>query len=233
MLDAAPDTSLTSTLTPPAKLASAYRNATALDPLPWAFWLLAWRLVHKVKSVCLAALFHAPGLFLGPRCLVRGSKFIKFGTGVFATSDLWLEAVPFYHQRRFSPNIVIGDGVSFSDGVHISCIERIVVGNGVLMGSHIYISDHNHGVYKGDGQSLPSESPKHRELGGGGAVVIGDNVWIGDNVVILGPANIGAGAILAANSVVRGSVPAETIVGGVPARILKQFLSSSGTWEKA
>src|ERR1019366_7827518 len=107
-----PDTSLT--LTEPAKLANAFGNATASDPLPWALWLLATRMVHKLKSLALAILFRAPGIYLGPRCLVRGSKFIKFGAGVYATSNLWLEAVTAYRDQRFNPNIAIGDGVSFS-----------------------------------------------------------------------------------------------------------------------
>jgi acetyltransferase-like isoleucine patch superfamily enzyme len=226
-----PDTSLT--LTEPAKLANAFGNATASDPLPWALWLLASRMVHKAKSLCLARLFRAPGIYLGPRCLVRGSKFMQFGRGVYATSNLWLEAVTAYRDQKFSPHIAIGDSVSFSDGVHISCIERIAIGNHVLMGSHIYISDHNHGLYKGAAQSPPSDPPTHRQLGGGGPVVIADNVWIGDNVVVLGPANIGSGAILAANSVVRGDVPPGAIVGGIPARILKQFQPATGAWEKA
>ena len=231
MLDTTHDTSLA--LTPPSKLTRAFSRATSADPLPWALWLLACRLLHKSKSFCLALLFRAPRLYLGPRCLVRGSKFMKFGAGVNAASDLWLEAVPSYCDQKFSPSVVLGNGVSFSTGVHISCIEQIIVGNDVLMGSHIYISDHNHGLYKGEVQSQPSEPPACRRYGGGGPVVIGDNVWIGDNVVILGPATIGNGAILAANSVVRGNVAAETIVGGIPARILKQFQSASRTWEKA
>ena len=225
-----PDTSLI--LTQPSKVANAMGHATASDPFPWAVWLLACRAIHKLKSRTLAILFRAPGLYLGPRCLVRGSKFIRFGSGVYATSNLWLEAVTAYRDQRFTPNITLGDRVSFSDGVHISCIERIVIGNDVLMGSHIYISDHNHGLYRGSTQSQPSEPPSHRQLGGGGPVVIGHNVWIGDNVVILGPANIGAGAILAANSVVRGDVLPGSIVGGIPARVLKQFQTTSGTWDK-
>lgn len=164
--------------------------------------------------------------------MIKGSRDIKFGRGVYANSGLWLEAVTRYRDQHFDPTIVIGDGVSFSHGVHITCIERIVVGNNVLMGSRVYISDHNHGSYKGDAQSHPSELPAQRHLAGGGPVVIGNNVWIGDNVVVLGPANIGDSAILAANSVVCGDVPPETIVGGIPARALKRFEPSSGKWNR-
>jgi acetyltransferase-like isoleucine patch superfamily enzyme len=104
----------------------------------------------------------------------------------------------------FDPQIIIGDHVCFSDGVHISSIASISIGSHTLFGSRIYVSDHNHGIYRGDTQSSPDEAPAHRLLGGGGPVVIGANVWIGDNSVIIGPATIGKGAIVGANSVVRG-----------------------------
>jgi lipopolysaccharide O-acetyltransferase len=64
-------------------------------------------------------------------------------------------------------------------------------------------------------------------------VVIGENVWIGDNSVIIGPATIGTGAIVGANSVVRGVVPSNTIVVGAPAQPIKIFNSITGSWEKA
>ena len=55
-----------------------------------------------------------------------------------------------------------------------------------------------------------------------GRITIQDNVWIGDNAVILSGVTIGEGAIVGANSVVTKDVPPFTVVGGVPARIIKQ-----------
>lgn len=54
-------------------------------------------------------------------------------------------------------------------------------------------------------------------------VVIGNGVWIGANVTILGGVNIGDGAVVAAGAVVTKDVPAKTLVGGVPAKIIKQL----------
>jgi len=117
--------------------------------------------------------------------------------------------------------------------VHISAIASIAIGNHCLFGSRIYVSDHNHGSYRGEQQSSPEEPPIHRLLGGGGPVVIGENVWIGDNSVIIGPATIGRGAIVGANSVVRGVVPSNTMVAGTPAKPIKIFNSKTGSWDKA
>jgi acetyltransferase-like isoleucine patch superfamily enzyme len=138
-----------------------------------------------------------------------------------------------YREQRFHPQITIGDRVCFSDGVHISSIESVMIGSHCLFGSRKYVADHNHGIYKGGQQSRPEEPPAHRLLGGGGPVIIGENVWIGDNSVILGPATIGNGAIIGANSVVRGVVPANTIVAGAPARPIKIFNAKMGSWDKA
>lgn len=193
------------------------------EPLLWAVWLVVRQLFLKTKSIVLSIVLHAPEIYLGPGSIVLGAKRISFGRGIRANRNLWLEAVTSYKGQRFSPEITIEDCVSFSDSVHITSIQRIVIKRNVMMGSRIFISDHNHGIYRGEDQSLPDEPPADRQLGGGGPVEIGENVWIGDNAVIIGPATIGTSAIIAANSVVRGDVPANTIVAGAPAKIIKRF----------
>lgn len=202
------------------------------DPPPLMLWLMASRIVHKIKSKLLGRLYHAPGIFLGRGCVVRGARCITFGRNVYAHGDLWLEAVVRYRDQQFTPHIEIRDDVAFSSGVHVSCIQSILIDTGVLIGSRVYISDHNHGTYKGDDQSSPDVPPAKRRLGGAGEVIIGKNVWIGDNVIVLGPAVIGDGAIVASNSVVRQNVPPRTIVAGIPARPIKRFEEISGTWNR-
>jgi lipopolysaccharide O-acetyltransferase len=100
------------------------------------------------------------------------------------------------------------------------------------MGSNVYIADGSHGSYRGSDQSDPLEPPADRRLAATGPVRIDENVWIGDNVVILGPANVGYGAVIGANSVVRGDVPPNCIVAGAPAKPVKQFDASSRQWER-
>jgi acetyltransferase-like isoleucine patch superfamily enzyme len=202
------------------------------DPPFWKLWLLASRVLHKVKSRLLAGLFNAPNLYLGRGCVVHGARRISFGRNVYARSNLWLEAVVRYRGQQFTPAIEIGDNVSFSDSVHVTCIHSIILKKGILMGSRVYISDHNHGIYKGVGQSHPSEPPADRQLGGGGPVIIGENVWIGDNAVLLGPLVIGDGAVIASNSVVKHDVAPHTIVAGIPARPVKRFDEATGTWNR-
>jgi len=206
------------------------RNRSRANPFLWTAFLLASRLFQKTKSILLALLFDAPGIYLGKGSVVRGANCILFGRNFYAHGNLWLEAVLRYSNQRFDPLIQIGDNVSCSDGVHITCIHSVSLGNGVLLGSRVYISDHNHGIYKGIDQSRPSEPPSLRQLGGGGPVVIGNNVWIGNNAVILGPLVIGDGAIVAANAVVMKDVLPATVVAGVPARAIKRYDEDTATW---
>jgi acetyltransferase-like isoleucine patch superfamily enzyme len=202
------------------------------NPSGIALQLLVGRLWNGISSKMMAFMLKAPGLRLGPGCRVVGGRHISFGRNIHAGRNLWLEAVTSYRSQRFQPTIVIGDYVCFSNDVHISSVEAITIGTHVLFGSKIFIADHNHGIYKGEQQSNPEEAPSHRILGGGGRVVIEENAWIGDNSVILGPASIGRSAIIGANSVVRGIVPSNSIVAGVPARVIKMFNPQRGSWDQ-
>lgn len=215
------------------KIANAILRLFKENPPGIALLLILGRFWRRIISSVMAVLLEAPGLRLGPGCRVIGGRRISFGRHVYAGRDLWLEAVTSYRSQRFDPKIIIGDDVCFSDEVHISSITSIEIGSRSLFGSRIYVSDHNHGLYKGATQSSPEEPPAHRLLGGGGPIVIGENVWIGDNSAIIGPATVGRGVIIGANSVVRGVVPPNTIVAGVPARPIKVFNSQAGSWDEA
>src|SRR5580692_3333393 len=153
-------------MTPRRSVAKVFKSNPGLIALV----LIANHLWRKIASSVIAYSLGAPGMYLGPRCRIIGGRHISFGAVMRAHGDLWLEAVTTYGDQHFDPHITIGQSVAFSDRVHISAIEQITVGNHVLMGSGIYISDHNHGAYKGRQQSHVDEPPARRRLGGGGPV---------------------------------------------------------------
>lgn len=123
-----------------------------------------------------------------------------------------------YESVKYNPRIVIGDNCSIGEFNHFTSINEIIIGNGVLTGRYVYISDNNHGDCE---YNTLLQQPSKRELNSKGAVHIGNNVWIGDKVSILSGVKIGDGAVIAANAVVTKDVPAYSVVGGVPAKIIK------------
>lgn len=107
----------------------------------------------------------------------------------------------------------IGKNREFGDFTHIVALNDVVIGNGVLIASKVFISDTNHGQYTGEELSSPSNPPKERPLIYG-RTVVGNNVWIGENAVILSGANIGDGCVIGANSVVTKRIPPNSVVIG-------------------
>jgi acetyltransferase-like isoleucine patch superfamily enzyme len=173
----------------------------------------------------------AENLSLRPNAVLAGLAHISIGKNFIAGDFLKLEAVTRFCGQGFEPRIVIKDNVSLNDFVHIGATNYIEIGNNVLMASKIFISDHNHGSYRGEGQTPPSIPPAERALTCGQQVIIGDNVWIGELVAILPGSVIGQGAIIGANSVVSGEIPPFSIAVGAPARVVKTFNHTTGLWE--
>lgn len=188
-------------------------------------------LVYVVEGKFLAYLVGWKNAYVGRGSRVIGTRFIDMGERPSIGRYAWIEAVTECGEETYSPMIKIGNGFYASERLHLSAIYRVEIGDHCLFGSGVYISDHNHGSYKGDEQSHPDQPPVARKLVSHGAVVIGTNVWIGDNVVIVGPIRIGDGVVVGANSVVTHDVPDNVIVAGVPAKIVKQFNFSSSRWD--
>jgi lipopolysaccharide O-acetyltransferase len=160
---------------------------------------------------------------------IRGNRFIDWGSNFTSGVNLRIDADPLFSTKR-ECIVFIGDNVQVNDYVHIGAVERVVIGDNVLIASKVYISDHNHGNYKGDNQCSPDSLPSARPIVSK-AVFIEDNVWIGEQVSILPGVTIGKGSIIGANSVVSKNIPAGCIAIGVPARVIKKFNINNNQWE--
>ena len=152
---------------------------------------------------------------------LSGGKYISIGDNFHCDHRLRLDAIDAYKNQVFSPSIVIGNNVTIQKDCHIGAIDKIVIGNNVLMGSKIFISDHSHGDTSVSAVTLP---PVDRPLVSKGPVYIGNNVWIGEGAVILSGVTIGENSIIGANTVVTKSVPKNSVVAGNPAKIIKQLM---------
>lgn len=151
---------------------------------------------------------------------VVGGDFIAIGERNYFAEGCMVSAWEDYNGYKYNPQITIGNNCSFGKMNHITCCNKITIGNAVLTGMYVLISDNSHGEINAEALSI---SPLDRQLVSKGEVVIGNNVWIGDKAAILAGVHIGDGAIIGANSVVTKDVPANCVVGGIPAKVLRQL----------
>lgn len=112
--------------------------------------------------------------------------------------------------------IDIGDRVAFNTNVHVNASlgKHIRIGNDVLIGPNVVLRSADHRFERID---VPIRNQGHVA----GEIVIEDDVWIGANVVIVSGVRVGRGAVLAAGAIVTSDVAPRTVVGGVPARLIK------------
>lgn len=214
----------------PVRLSQIAKVAAQERPHVVPFRIVSW-FTYIIEGKLNAYFAGWKKAYLGRGSRVIGTRFIEVGERVSIGRYAWIEAVTGSGTETFHPAIKIGQSCYVSERLHISAINRIEIGNDCLFGSGVYISDHNHGSYKGEIQSHPDEPPVTRRLISHGPVSIGSKVWVGDNVTIIGPVRIGDGVVVAANSVVTRDVPDNVIVAGVPAKIIKKFDSSSSSWK--
>lgn len=159
---------------------------------------------------------------------IRGKKYISVAKGFTTGVGCRIEAYP----KNEEITLFFGENFQMNDYVHITAMEKVQIGNNVLLASKIYISDCSHGSYSGDeNDSHPDTNPNDRPLFSK-LVVIEDNVWLGEFVSVLPGVTIGKGTIVGANSVVSKSLPPYVIAVGTPAKPIKKFNFETNKWEK-
>jgi len=120
------------------------------------------------------------------------------------------------YASEFS-KIKIGFNASFNSNVMINARGKgnISIGNNVLIGPNVVLRSSNHSF---NSTEIPVIDQGMTE----GEIIIHDDVWIGSNAVILPNCKIGEGSIVAAGAVVTSNVDSYTVVGGVPAKLIKK-----------
>ena len=117
---------------------------------------------------------------------------------------------PFYTDC--GKNIDVGINVFINTGCKFQDQGGISIGNGSLIGHNVVLATLNH-------ELEPSKRGTLHPL----PIVIGKNVWVGANATILPGVTVGDGAVIAAGAVVTKDVPVNTVVGGVPAKVIKEI----------
>jgi acetyltransferase-like isoleucine patch superfamily enzyme len=199
----------------------------------------SWLLRGLVKTLFLQG---RPRLiFIAPGVSLRNAGTVRFGSGVTLERGVIIDGLSL-QGIELGDNVMIGAyttvqasmlshmGIGVRLGRNSSCGPysfigaggMITVGEDVAMGQHVSLHAENHNFERTD---IPIRLQGVNRKG----IVIEDDCWVGANAVFLDGCHVGRGSVVAAGAVVRGEVPPYSIVGGVPARVLRSRLP----WESA
>lgn len=117
---------------------------------------------------------------------------------------------PFYTD--FGRNITIGRDVFINACCHFQDHGGVTIGDGCQIGHNVVFATLNHGL-----------SPEDRQNTYPAPIVLGRNVWVGSNATILQGVTVGDNAVIAAGAVVTKDVEPATVVGGVPAKVIRRI----------
>ena len=149
---------------------------------------------------------------------LKGSEMIEIAENTVFGKHLYLTGWHQLAREKETTMIRIGANCNFGAFNHITAINRIEIGDNCLTGKWVTITDNSHGDTDLNSLAIPVSK---RPIVSKGPVIIGKNVWIGDKATILPGVTIGDGVVVAANSVVTKDVPSYCIVGGNPAKVIK------------
>lgn len=187
---------------------------TFIDKIKLLIWLLRTKILSR-KARLIRFPFD-----------LRGRKYIDLGVRLTTGIGCRIEAFSKDNQTVLH----MGSDIQLNDYVHICAMKEIRIGSNVLVAGHVYISDNSHGIYKGNElHSSPLVSPIKRHYLVE-KVIIEDNVWIGEGVIILPGITIGKGSIIGAHAVVAHSIPPYTIAVGIPAIPIKKYDFMEKKW---
>lgn len=183
------------------------------------------RYYNKIFNKHIRTLFKScgEGISISPSFVYMGLNNVSIGNNFRAGERLKLRTFDSWGTLKYTPQITIGDNVNIETDCHISAINKVLIGNNVLMASFVYISDHSHGNVNEMCEEALFSPPIERPLYSKGPIIIEDNVWLGEKTSVMPGVHIGCGAIIGANSVVTKDIPAYAVAVGAPAKVIKML----------
>ena len=159
---------------------------------------------------------------LSPQGVIYNERYIALGEDTMIGPNVAITAGMSPTQEMVTdPVVSIGSRCIIGRGSHIVGHWSITIGDDIMTGPYVYITDQNHTYEDADapiGRQWPVEA----------AVTIGSGSWLGANVVVLPGTTIGRNTVVAAGAVVSGEFPDRCVIGGIPARVLRHWVVGQG-----
>lgn len=156
-----------------------------------------------------------PGSRLGRGARVNDPRLVDVGRDVSISEYCWMNVKDDRGDSR--PTLHIGDGTYVGRFVQFNAWREVRIGREVLIADRVFISDSQHD-FLDPNVTIMRQGDSFR-----GAVRILDGSWIGAGAVILPGVTIGRNAVVGANAVVTRDVEERTVVGGIPARWIRNI----------
>ncbi|MDP2760788.1 MAG: acyltransferase [Sideroxyarcus sp.] len=169
------------------------------------------------RSVCIE---HGYNISAGKSLVIEDNVYInalslegiKFGRKVFVGRGAVIVCTGVVAQKGVG--LKIGDSSGIGAYSYIGCQGGVSIGNDVIIGPGLKMFSENHNFQNPN--ELIRKQGVHRK-----GIRVGDNCWMGCNVTILDGVEIGDGCVIAAGSLINKSIPANSVVAGIPARVIK------------
>ena len=167
--------------------------------------------------------------YIGPQITING--WAGFNTlhckdNLYIGRNARLLFVKEYIGKKYDPEICIGKNVCIGNRFSALSAAPIIIGDDCLFASDVLITSENHGMNVEESASYSSTTLEAK------SVQIGEGCWLGEKVSIMPGVTLGERTVVAAGAVVTKSFPPYSLVGGVPAKILKTYNFETHQWEK-
>lgn len=160
-----------------------------------------------------------------PTTLIKCRKHIFLGHNVFIRKYARIEPVIQWHEQQFNPRLVIEEGVTIEQNVHLVCAEKVQIGAFSSISSYVFITDTDH-------QYKDVSKPVLLQTISVNPTIIGKSCFIGTGVKVMSGVHIGEHSVIGANAVVTHDIPPYSVAAGIPARVIKKFNFEKNQWEK-
>lgn len=149
-------------------------------------------------------------------CLLDGFSSEKIILGDCVKIGAFSKLTSTSHFSKYGKGLKMGNNSAIGDYTHFGAAGGIEIGNDVIMGSYISFHSENH--------NFTDKSKLIREQGvTSKGIKLGNNIWVGAKVTFLDGCIVGDNSVVAAGAVVNGTFPDNVVIGGVPAKILKNI----------